>query len=333
MKAVVIERYGAPEVLKVQEVPEPELRPHDVLVGVRASSVNPVDTKIRAGSQRAVVRHPLPWILGLDVAGEVLAKGSAVSKFSVGDAVYGSPTHTRRGCYAEQVAIDERQLARKPQSLSFVEAASLPLVTLTALRCLEPRLRTQPGQCVHIQAGAGGVGTVAIQLARIFGAEVSTTCSAKNADLVRELGATQVIDYRHQAFDDAVADCDLVLESVGGEHWNRALRASRRGGEVASINAGLGMRGKRYGAYWGAALSGFALAWFVVRGALQGVRVRNVVRAPDGEALERVTDWVERGLLRPVVGAVFGLEDLAAAHEALERGGIRGKVAIAVNEG
>jgi NADPH:quinone reductase-like Zn-dependent oxidoreductase len=330
MRAAVLTRYGTPDGLVVQNVDAPRPGPRDVVVEVRASSVNPVDTKIRSGAQRAVVRHPLPWILGLDVSGVVVATGARVSRFQIGDEVYASPTHRRPGCYAEQVAIDERQVARKPRNLSHLEAATLPLVTLTALRCLEPRLKDRPGQRVHIQAGTGGVGSIALQLARIFGAEVSTTCSAPHADLARELGAHRVIDYREQAFSDVVNDRDLVLESVGGDDWRRALEASRCGGEVASINAGLGQRGKTYGPYLGSLATALALMGYWLRGAVRGVRVRNVVRVPDGDALCRVTDWVEQGALRPLVGRVFPLEQIADAHRALERGGFTGKIAISM---
>ncbi len=328
MRAAVLAHYGSPEALKIRDVADPRPGPRDVLIEVKASSVNPVDTKIRSGAQQAVVRIPLPWILGLDVSGVVVDVGDEVTRFKVGDEVYASPTHRRPGCYAELVAIDERQVALKPRNVTHVEAASLPLVTLTALRCLEPRLRGREGQRVHVQAGTGGVGSVAVQLARMLGAEVSTTCSAANADLARALGATEVIDYREHAFSDVVHGCDLVLESVGGENWSRALAASRCGGEVASINAGLGQRGKVHGPYLGSLLTAAALLGYWLRGAMQGVKVRNVVRVPDGDALTRVTGWVEQGVLRPLVGKVFPLDDIADAHRALERGGFAGKVAI-----
>lgn len=330
MRAAVLTRYGSPDGLEVRDLPDPHPGPDDVLIEVRASSVNPVDTKIRSGAQRAVVRVPLPWVLGLDVSGVVVAVGERVRRFAVGDEVYASPTHRRQGCYAELVAVDERQVARKPSNLTHVEAASLPLVALTALRCLQPRLASRPGQRVHVQAGTGGVGSVAVQIARVFGAEVSTTCSAANAELARSLGASQVIDYREHTFSDVVNECDLVLESVGGESWVHALDAARCGGEVASINAGLGRRGSLYGPYLGSLLTGLALVGYWLRGAAQGVKVRNVVRVPDGVALARVTEWVEAGLVRPVVGRVFGLEEIREAHTALERGGVVGKVGVVV---
>ncbi len=332
MKAARIYDYGGPEVFRVEDVARPVPGPHDVLIEVHASSVNPVDTKIRAGGQRGIVRLKMPWILGLDVSGVVVAKGDKVTAYEVGDEVYSSPTHRRPGCYAEYVAVDQAAVAKKPAGLTHAEAASLPLVGLTAMRCLEDTLRAGQGQerplRVHIQAGAGGVGTFAIQMAKMFGAEVSTTCSPRNEALVRSLGADTVIDYRAQPFDEVVHGADAILESVGGEDCERALRAVRKGGEVAIITTGLPERTKRYGGLGGALMTGLWMAGWVVRGRLRGIKARAVVRAPDGDGLRRLTEWVEAGHIKPVVEQSFGLDDIAAAHALLERGGFRGKIAV-----
>ena len=194
MKAARIHRYGSANELRIDDVAEPTVGPHDVLIEVHAASVNPIDTKIRAGYQRAVVRKRLPTTLGLDVAGVVTGVGNEVSRFEVGDAVYSSPTHRREGTYAEYVAVDERQVARAPAGLSHLEAATLPLVGLTAWHCLVQAACLTRGERLFVQAGSGGVGVFAIQLGKHLGAEVATTTSKRNADLVRELGADRVVD-------------------------------------------------------------------------------------------------------------------------------------------
>lgn len=332
MRAVRIHRYGGPEVLSLDDVPEPgPLGPRDVLVRVRASSVNPIDTKIRAGGQRGAVRLRLPWILGFDVAGEVLAVGGGVTRFRPGDAVIASPTHKRPGCWAEQVVIEESALAPKPARWSFAEAATLPLVGLTAWRCFVDVARLQPGQRVLVQAGAGGVGTVAIQLAKHLGAWVATTASAANGELVRSLGADLVIDHRAERFEEKVEGLDVVLESVGGEVLERSVRVLRRGGMLTSITSGLPESTKRWGPNLGLLATGLRLGSLAVRARLgRGVRVVPVVRACDGAALTELSRLADTGVLRPVVETVLPLERIADAHRAIETGRTRGKIGIEV---
>jgi NADPH:quinone reductase-like Zn-dependent oxidoreductase len=333
VRAAVLHAYGAADNLRVEQVDPPTVGPRDVLVEVHASSVNPVDTKIRAGYQRAVVRKKLPAILGMDVSGVVVEVGADVTRFAVGDAVFSSPTHRRPGTYAEQVAIDERECARKPDILSHHEAASLPLVALTAWDCLVTAGRVQPGQRVLIHAGAGGVGTVAIQLAKHLGAEVSTTCSAANVELVTSLGANQAIDYRATKFEDAVSGLDLVLESLGGDSYWRSLRVLRRGGILTTINSGLPAAVQRYGAYAGVVAVAFKLGGAKLASRLRyGVRTAVVVRTPSGENLARIAELVDAGALRPVVAQVFGLDRIAEAHRANESGRTRGKIVVSLRD-
>lgn len=330
---MVLNEYGSAEKFTlIEDAPKPTLRPHDVLIAVHATSVNPVDVKIRSGGQRGAVHLNFPAILGLDVSGVVEAVGSSVKRFAPGDAVYASPTHRRQGCSAEFVAVDERQVARKPTNISHQEAATLPLVGLTAYQCLLPRLRERSGQKVFIAAGAGGVGSFAIQLAKIYGAHVVTTCSARNADFVRELGADEVIDYRAQDYVDVVRDCDIVLESVDVKDRIRALGILKRGGWMSSINAGLPDNIHKHGPVLGLLATGASLIRFVLAATLAGKRARNVVRVPDGQRLEEITTWVEEGRIRPIVGKSFGLPQLAQAHQALEAGGHRGKIAVVVDQ-
>ena len=331
MRAVRIHEYGGPEVLRLEAVQAPEVRPHDVLVRVHATSVNPVDWKIRKGVQRGAVRLRLPWILGMDVSGVVEAVGDKVSSFAVGDEVWSSPTHRRPGTYAEQVAIDASEVAHKPASLSHQEAASLPLVGLTAWDCLVRAANVQPGQKVFIQAGAGGVGTVAIQLAKKLGAEVATTCSARNLDFVRELGADIAIDYNETRFEDVLKDQDVVLESLGGEMYQRALKVVRRGGHLTSINSGLPAATERYGPNLGVLAVGLRLLADKAGSRLRrGVKTHIVVRKPIGANLAALGTMVEEGAIRPVIAQVFDLEQIADAHRASESGRTRGKNVVAL---
>jgi len=331
MRAAQIDRYGPPEVLRVVDVPEPTCGPDDVVVAVHAASVNPVDYKIRAGSQRGAIRYRLPWTLGLDVSGVVVERGANVTRFSVGDAVYGSPSHKRPGTYAERVAVNASELALKPPGLTHEEAASLPLVGQTAWGCLMPWVERWTEPRVFIQAGAGGVGSFAIQLAKAHGAHVTTTCSPGNAQLVADLGAERVIDYRSVAYDDVLSDMDLVLDALGGEHRHRALRITRRGGVVASIVGGVPAATEKYGPNLGLLAVGGAMVGFWIHGLVRGVRARNVIRSPSGAVLEQITALVEAGAIRPVIDTVYPLADIARAHAHIETGHARGKVVIAVN--
>ncbi|HEV7555207.1 MAG TPA: NADP-dependent oxidoreductase, partial [Kofleriaceae bacterium] len=301
MKAATIHRYGDPDVLRIEDIDAPAVGPRDVLVDVRAAGINPVDCKIRRGGQRAVARYKLPAVLGLDVSGVVAAVGASVTRWAPGDEVFGSPSHGRQGTYAEQVAIDEAQLARKPARISHVEAASLPLVGLTAWQCLVGAARLAAGDKVLIQAGSGGVGTFAIQLARHLGAEVATTCSERNAAFVRELGATVVIDHTRERFDEVLTNYDVVLESIGGDDLRRASRVLRRGGKLVYITTNLADHGERYGPTLGAAIVASRIAWRWLSSRLRGKPATVVVRKPDGEQLALIGELVDRGAITPIV--------------------------------
>jgi len=327
VRAARFHRYGPPDVLTVEDAPAPTLRPNDLLVDVHAASVNPVDCKIRAGGLRGPVRLALPWITGLDVSGTVAAVGPEVTGFAVGDAVYASPGVDRPGTCAEQVALDASQVAHKPESLSHEEAATLPLVGLTAWSCLDG---IRPGQRVLVQAGSGGVGTFAIQLAKQRGAHVITTCSPRNHQLVRDLGAHEVIDYRTQRFDDLHDDLDLVLDALGGDERDAAIRACRRGGAVACIVSGLPGFTERYGPHLAVLAVAGSTVRFFVKSLLAGVKPKMVLREANGKQLSAITTLVDAGDVRPVVDQVFALEDIAAAHAHVETGRARGKVAIAL---
>ncbi len=331
MRAARIHRYGAPDVLRVDEVSFPRCGPDEVRVDVHASSVNPIDYKIRSGGQRAVVWASLPATLGLDVSGVVSEVGSKVTRFAVGDEVFASPSHRRMGTYAEQIAVRAREVAHKPSNISHQEAASLPLVGLTAWDAIVGMCELRPGQRILVQAGSGGVGTFAIQLAKHLGAEVLTTCSPRNHELVRELGADVAIDYRSEDFEQIAAGVDAILESVGGEHIERAVRTVRRGGRVAAITAGLPKFTEKYGPVLGlGVMVGKTVKRVLAASLYRGVKLRMVTRTPSGSNLQKIADIVQQGGIRPVIDRVFSLDDISAAHEYMETGRARGKVVVGI---
>ena len=331
MKAALLHAYGAP--LQISEVPDPGTPgPDEVLIRVRASSLNPIDSKIRQGGQRGVLRYRLPWITGLDVSGELLAVGTQVQGFAVGDAVYASTSPLRPGCFAEQVLVPARDIARIPPGLSHTEAATIPLVGLTVWQSFMPHLAQQgPGQRVFIHAGAGGVGTFAIQLARHLGAEVATTCSPGSAQLVSALGARTVIDYRRQRFEDVLSGQDLVLDALGGEARDRSFRVLRRGGRLASLVSGLPGNTARYGPSLGVLATALSLVRFRLQGLRHGIQTAVVIRRADGAQLAQITDLIAQGAIRPVVDRVYPLAEIAQAQAYLEEGHARGKVAITID--
>lgn len=329
MRGAVFERYGPPENFEIRDLDPPALRgPYDVRVAIHASSINPIDWKIRAGLQRGAIHYRLPRVTGLDLSGVVTEVGAKVSRFQLGDEVFSSPSHQGPGCYAEETVVRESELAPKPKNLTHVEAATLPLVGLTAWGCLMPRVSERPGQKVFIMAGSGGVGTFAIQLAKHHGAHVSTTCSERNHALVRELGADVCIDYRTTAFQDVLSDQDIVLDALGYEATEHGLSVLAKGGLLSSIVSGLPGNTEKYGPHLGLVATGLGMLQLRVKGALQGVTATTVVRRADGERLRAIAELAEQGVIRPVVDRVFPLEQIAEAHAYGETGRIRGKVAI-----
>ena len=236
MKAFVVDRYGRKQSLRFGEMPDPELHEDDVLVRVHAAGVNPLDSKIRDGEFKLILPYRLPLILGNDVAGVVVQVGCRVRQFKPGDEVYARPHHDRIGTFAEFIAMNENDLAIKPRKLTMEEAASIPLVGLTAWQALIGRGHLKAGQKVLIHAGSGGVGTFAIQLAKQFGAFVATTTSTANVDLVKRLGADVVIDYKKDDFAKVLRDYDIVLNSLGKETLEKSLKVLKPGGKLISIS-------------------------------------------------------------------------------------------------
>jgi len=328
MRAFVVSRYKGP--VHQAEVAEPVVGENDVLVQVRAAGLNQLDEKIRAGEFRQILPYRLPLILGNDVAGTVIGIGAKVREFALGDEVYARPGKDRIGTFAERIAIAEADLALKPASVGFEEAASLPLVALTAWQALVERGNLRPGQRVLIHAGAGGVGTIAIQLAKQLGATVATTVSAANADFVRELGADVVIDYRNQDFEQLLDGYDLVLDSLGGENLEKSLRVLRPGGKVIGIAGPPDPAfARELGSNLLLRLAMTALSSGVRRKARRlGARYEFLFMRASGDQLRQITDLVDSGALSPVVGRVFDFEQTVEAMESLEKGGVRGKTVI-----
>jgi NADPH:quinone reductase-like Zn-dependent oxidoreductase len=308
MSAVTVSEAGGVEVLELVRIPPPRPAAGELLVRVQAAGVNPVDTQIR--------RDPagwaqLPYTPGFDLSGVVAAVGPGVTRFSPGDAVFAMLDLGRGGAYAEYALVREAEAATKPGSTSHVEAASLPLVALTAWQALFETADLQPGQTVLIHAAAGGVGTVAVQLARWRGARVIATASQRNHAFLRELGADVVIDYGTERFEDVARDVDVVLDPVGGETQARSLTTLRDGGILVS-------------------LVGLVPA---ARAPAGDVRTAAILVRPDAEQLARIAALVQSGDLRPIVSHRLPLSEVAEAHRQSETGHTRGKIVLEVRAG
>src|SRR5580765_3409156 len=236
MQAFIVDRYGSADRVRASEVPYPETREDDVLIEIHAAGVNPLDSKIRDGAFKLLLPYGLPLILGNELAGVVIRTGSRVRRFKPGDEVYARPVKNRIGTFAEFIAVSEEDLAIKPKNLTMEEAASIPLVGLTAWQALIEMAQLKKGQKVLIHAGSGGVGTFAIQLAKHVGATVATTTSTANIDLVKRLGADIVIDYTKDDFADVLRDYDVVLHSLDKVTLQKSLRVLKPGGQLISIS-------------------------------------------------------------------------------------------------
>jgi len=331
MRAARITAYGGPEVFSVaDDAPEPVAGKGEVLVDVHASSVNPIDCKIRQGSLRAALRYPLPRTLGMDLSGVVAAVGEGVERWKVGDEVIASPGPKTPGSYAERTVVKAGELGRKPKNLTHGEAASLPLAFLTAWQALVDTSDLKAGERLLVQAGAGGVGTLAIQVGKHRGAFVVTTCSAANAELVKGLGADQVIDYRNEAWDQVATDVDVVLDALGFAEARKARKVLRKGGRIVGISVGLPDRVKKVGPVLGLLGTGVAMACNIVGSRMHGVPSRFITRRPDGSQLDLLADHCEQGVIRPVLDAVYPLAGIAHAHRPSHPGRGRGKIVIAV---
>jgi NADPH:quinone reductase-like Zn-dependent oxidoreductase len=332
VKAVVIGRYGGNEVVRAGEMPDPELQDVDVLVQIQAASVNPLDLKIREGKLKLILPYRLPLILGNDLAGVVLRVGPGVRRFKPGDEVYARPDKDRIGAFAELIAIREDAVAIKPKRLTMEEAASIPLVGLTAWQALVERANLKAGQKVLIHAGSGGVGTMAVQLAKHLGAIVATTTSTANLDWVKGLGADIVIDYRKDDFEATLRDYDVVLDTLGGAALEKSLRVLKPGGKLVSIAGPPDPDfAREMGANWVLRLAMRLLSRRIRRSAKRlRVNYSFLFVRSSGDQLREIGSLIEAGLIRPVMDQVFPFESTKEALAYVEKGRAKGKVVVKV---
>lgn len=332
MKAAFIRRYGGPEVLELGEQPAPSPGPDDLQVQVCTASVNPIDFKIRAGQAKVVLPYQFPLILGNDLSGVVKAVGSRVTRFKPGDEIYARLDKDRIGSFAEVALVRESAAALRPKNITFEEAASLPLVGLTCWQAFVDIARLESGQKVLVHAGAGGIGTFAIQLAHHLGAVVATTASARNAELVKQLGADVIVDYKTQRFEDVCREQDVVFDTVGGETQYRSFGAMRRGGVMVSI---AGVPDAKFARTYGLNPIVVLVLGFLTRKTTRlarkhGVRFEYLFMRADGQQLGEIAKLVERGIIRPVIDKVFPLDQIREALAYSESGRATGKIIIRI---
>lgn len=307
MKAAIVKTYGSK--VEITDIAQPALLDDSLMIEVHAASVNPVDNLIRAGYLKAMLPLPLPYTVGNDVSGIVTAVGKDVSGFKVGDAIFARPQGLQSGTFAEFVVVKAVDAAYKPANLSHLEAASLPLVALTAWQALVNKAHLQRGQKVLIHAGSGGVGSIAIQLAKHLGATVATTTSSDNLAMVRALGADTVIDYKNQKFEDVVHDYDLVFDTLGGATRERSYSVLKKGGLLVSI-----------------------ITPADTSGAAEKLGVKSEVffMWPSGEQLGEICELAEQGIIKPLIDKTFSLDEAQAAFDYSQSGHAKGKIVVTV---
>ncbi|OBZ93786.1 NADPH:quinone oxidoreductase [Pararhizobium polonicum] len=332
MKSFLIDRYVKGGALRFTESPQPELRDNDVMVEIHAASVNVLDAKIRDGEFKLILPYRLPLILGNDVAGIVVQVGARVTQFKPGDAVYARPAQDRIGTFAESIAIDAADVALKPANLTMEEAASIPLVALTAWQVLVERANVQKGQRVLIHAGSGGVGTIAIQLAKHLGAHVAATTSTANIDLVKSLGADVVVDYKKDDFEKVLQGYDVVLNSLGKDTLEKSLSVLKPGGKLISISGPPDADFARENGSGWLLQQVMRLLSFGIRkkAKRRGVHYSFLFMTANGGQLAKITALIETGVIRPVVDRIFPFEKTNEALAYVETGRAKGKVVIAV---
>lgn len=332
MKAFTVDRYGKKESLRATDVPEPVLRDDEVLIEVHATGVNLLDSKIRSGEFKLILPYRTPFVLGHDVAGVVVRVGPRVRHFKPGDEVYSRPDDFRIGTFAEFVAVKEDSVALKPRNLSMEEAASIPLVGLTAWQALVEKAKLKKGQKVFIQAGSGGVGTFAIQLAKHLGASVATTTGTGNVAWVKDLGADVVVDYKKDAFETILSDYDAVLNSQDGTTLEKSLGVLKPGGQLISISGPPDLAfAEEIKAPWLVKQVLRALSFGTQRKAKRlHVGYSFLFMKASGSQLRQITALIESGAIRPVIDKVFPFDATNEALAYVESGRAKGKVVIKV---
>ncbi len=330
MKAFTLKKYSKTEKLELAEVPEPNIKDDEVLVEIHAASINQLDVKLMKGEFKMILPYKLPQILGHDVAGIVTKVGTKVSRFKIGDEIYARASDFHIGTFAEKIAINENDIALKPQNISMEEAASLPLVALTVWQAFVDIAKLQKGQKVFIQAGSGGVGTIAIQLAKYLGATVATTTSAQNFELVKNLGADIVIDYKTQDFETILKDYDLVLNSQDEKTLLKSLKILRKGGQVISISGPPDSTfAKEFKLNWLMKTVISLISRKVINQAKKlGINYSFLFMKANGKQLTEISKLVEENKIRPVIDKVFDFHQTNEAMSFVESGRAKGKIVI-----
>ncbi|PFB56709.1 NADP-dependent oxidoreductase [Bacillus cereus] len=331
MKAMIIDKYGKVP-MRMAEVPTPEINEYEVLAEIHAASINPIDFKIRDGKVKMLLKYEMPLILGNDFSGVITKVGSKVTRFKVGDEIYARPRKNKIGTFAEYIAIHEDDIALKPKNLSFEEAASIPLVGLTSYQALHDIMQLQKGQKILIHAGSGGVGTFAIQLAKIMGATVTTTASEAGADLVKSLGADEIINYKTEKFEEILKDYDAVFDTIGGTTLEKSFNIIKSRGNIVSVS---GMPNARFGREFG---SGFfkTLLFSLASKKLTALEKKHnaqysfLFMKPSGDQLRTIANYIESGKIKPVIDRVFPFEDAQKAMEYSEAGRAKGKIIVKI---
>ncbi|OUR60049.1 NADPH:quinone reductase [Colwellia sp. 39_35_sub15_T18] len=329
MKAFAIDKYGNTP-LKLMTFPMPTVGEHDVMVEIYAASVNPVDFKLRDGKVKVLLQYDMPLIMGNDCAGVVTQVGSKVTRFKIGDEIYARAPKARIGTFAEYIAITEDAVALKPKNTSFEEAASIPLVGLTSYQVLHDVMNLKSGEKILIQAGAGGIGTFAIQLAKALGAFVATTASDAGFELVKSLGADKVINYKTEKFEDMLQDYDAVYDTLGGESLEKAFEIIKSGGNVISVSGVPNARFAREGNL--GLLKTFlfsVLTWKITKlEKLHNAAYTFHFMSDSGKQLEIIGKLIEEGVIKPVIDKVFSFPETQDALNYSESGRAKGKVVI-----
>lgn len=328
MKAFVVEQYGK-NGLRAAQVPDPTIGPRDVLIRVSAASVNPLDKMVRNGEFKLLLNYKTPFVLGHDLAGVVTRVGSEVRDYKVGDTIYARPRDLRIGAFAEHIAVDQADIALKPNSLTMEEAAAVPLVALAAWQLLVELAQVKPGHKVLVHAGAGGLGSTVIQLAKHLGAYVATTANGKDAEKVRDLGADEIIDYTKTNFAELLSGYDVVIDSLGGDNLAKSLTVLKPDGLAISV---VGPPDAAFAAQLGKPLLKPVMALLSRKVRAQakklGVRYSFFFMRADGAQLKTLAALYDAGELRPVLDRTFPFDETLRAMAYVEQGLAKGKIVV-----
>ena len=331
MRAMVIEKYGKVP-MYMAEMPAPEIGEYEVLAEIHAASINPIDFKIRDGKVKMLLKYKMPLVLGNDFSGVVVKVGAKVTRFKVGDEIYARPRKSKIGTFAEYIAVHEDDIALKPKNLTFEEAASIPLVGLTTYQAFTDILQLHKGQKILIQAGAGGVGTFAIQLAKLMGATVTTTASEAGLNLVKSLGTDEIINYKTEKFEDRLKHYDAVFDTLGGETLEKSFQVVKGGGKIVSVSGLPNARfAKKYGSgFFKTLLFAAASKKLTALEKKHNVQYTFLFMEPSGDQLSIIANYIESGDIKPVIDQVFPFEDAQKAMEYAESGRAKGKIILKI---